>query len=141
MRSCSIVSCTKSTLGDQVSGRVLSGITSGPPCYLTNEEEELVMFLCKVAQIGQGCTPLFYEKELVIFIIIVHGRSHSTVYMCDYLLETGTIATRTFPERYSKKNSSHEIALLEANGNNASPEMLHQRIIWKAPMANSLLSV
>ncbi len=47
----------KSTLGDRLSGRVLPGATSGPPCYLSSEEEEeLVTFLCRVAQIGQGRT-------------------------------------------------------------------------------------
>ncbi len=47
----------KSTLGDRISGRVLSGATSGPPSYLTSvEEEELVTFLCRVAQIGHGRT-------------------------------------------------------------------------------------
>ena len=47
----------KSTLGDRISGRVLPGMRSGPPCYLSNEEEEeLVNFLCRVAQIGQGRT-------------------------------------------------------------------------------------
>ena len=47
----------KSTLGDRISGRVLPGATSGPSCYLTSaEEEDLVNFLCRVAQIGQGRT-------------------------------------------------------------------------------------
>lgn len=36
----------KSTLGDRISGRVLSGATSGPRTYLDgDEEEELVQFL------------------------------------------------------------------------------------------------
>lgn len=49
----------KSTLGDRISGRVLPGATSGPPSYLTcEEEEELVNFLCRVAQIGHGRTRL-----------------------------------------------------------------------------------
>ena len=40
----------KSTLGDRVSGWVLSGATSGPASYLTSgEEEELVTFACHVA--------------------------------------------------------------------------------------------
>ena len=43
----------KSTLGDRISGRVLPGATSGPPTYLTREEEEeLVAFLCRAADIG-----------------------------------------------------------------------------------------
>ena len=47
----------KSTLGDRISGRVLPGTTSGPPTYLTcEEEEELVTFLCRAAQIGHGRT-------------------------------------------------------------------------------------
>ena len=47
----------KSTLGDRISGRVLPGATSGPSCYLSGiEEEELVNFLCRVAQIGHGRT-------------------------------------------------------------------------------------
>ncbi len=47
----------KSTLGDRISVRVLPGATSGPPCYLNSEEEEeLVTFLCRVAEIGRGRT-------------------------------------------------------------------------------------
>ena len=47
----------KSTLGDRVSGRVLPGATSGPPTYLTSDEEkELVSFLCRVSEIGHGRT-------------------------------------------------------------------------------------
>ena len=43
----------KSTLGDRVSGRVLSGATSGPATYLnSSEEEELVRFLLGCAEIG-----------------------------------------------------------------------------------------
>ena len=43
----------KSTLGDRVSGRVLSGTTSGPAIYLnSSEEEELVRFLLGCAEIG-----------------------------------------------------------------------------------------
>ena len=40
----------KSTLGDRISGRVLSGATSGPQTYLS--EEELVQFLLRCAEIG-----------------------------------------------------------------------------------------
>ncbi len=47
----------KSTLGDRISGRVLPGATSGPASYLsTEEEQELVLFLCRVAAIGHGRT-------------------------------------------------------------------------------------
>ena len=43
----------KSTLGDRISGRVLSGATSGPDTYLDrSEEEELVKFLLRCAEIG-----------------------------------------------------------------------------------------
>ena len=43
----------KFTLGDRVSGRVMSGATSGPQTYLDrNEEEELVQFLLRCAEIG-----------------------------------------------------------------------------------------
>ena len=45
----------KSTLGDRISGRVLPGATSGPPAYLTSEEEEeIVIFLCRSADVGHG---------------------------------------------------------------------------------------
>ena len=41
----------KSTVGDRVSGWVLPGATSGPASYLTSEEEEeLVTFVCHVAR-------------------------------------------------------------------------------------------
>ena len=47
----------KSTLGDRKSGRVLPGSRSGPPSYLSIEEEkELVVFLCRSAAIGYGRT-------------------------------------------------------------------------------------
>ena len=43
----------RSTLGDRISGRVVPGSTSGPPKYLsTQEEEELVQFLIDCASIG-----------------------------------------------------------------------------------------
>ena len=43
----------KSTLGDRVSGRVVTGATSGPKTYLDcSEEEELVLFLLRCAEIG-----------------------------------------------------------------------------------------
>ena len=43
----------KSTLGDRLSGRVLSGATSGPQMYLDKSaEEELVQFLLRSAEIG-----------------------------------------------------------------------------------------
>ena len=47
----------KSTLGDRISGRVLPGAKSGPPTYLTSEEEEeLATFLSRAAQIGYART-------------------------------------------------------------------------------------
>ena len=47
----------RSTLGDKISGRVLPGATSGPRTFLTSdEEEELVSFLCRTASIGHGRT-------------------------------------------------------------------------------------
>lgn len=43
----------KSTLHDRASGRVLAGATSGPPQYLTDEEEdELEAFLSGAAKLG-----------------------------------------------------------------------------------------
>lgn len=43
----------RSTLGDRISGCVIPGSTSGPPKYLSNqEEEELVQFLMDCASIG-----------------------------------------------------------------------------------------
>ena len=43
----------KSTLGDRVSGKVLTGATSGPQTYLDHsEEEELVQFLLWCVEIG-----------------------------------------------------------------------------------------
>lgn len=47
----------KSTLQDRVSGRVQFGVKSGPPKFLTDEEElELVSFLC-------GCSAVGYAKS------------------------------------------------------------------------------
>ena len=55
----------KSTLGDRVSGRVLPGARSGPPTYLSSEEEEeLVIFLSRVAQIGHGRT----RREVIAIV-------------------------------------------------------------------------
>ena len=43
----------KSTLDDRVSGRVLTGATSGPQTYLDEQEEkELVQFLLRSSEIG-----------------------------------------------------------------------------------------
>ena len=43
----------KSTLGDRVSGRVTHGVLSGPPKYLSEEEEEeLVRFILGCASVG-----------------------------------------------------------------------------------------
>ena len=43
----------KSTLGDRISGRVVSGARSGPKSYLNvEEEEELVRFILRCAVIG-----------------------------------------------------------------------------------------
>ena len=43
----------RSTLGDRISGHVVPGSTSGPPKYLSaQEEEELVQFLIDCASIG-----------------------------------------------------------------------------------------
>ena len=55
----------KSTLGDRISGRVLSGTTSGPARYLSQrEEEELVTFLCRTSNIGYGCC----RKEVISLV-------------------------------------------------------------------------
>lgn len=86
----------KSTLGDRISGRVLPGATSGPPCYLTNEEEELVTFLCRVAQIGQGCT-----RQKVIAIIegvlasCGNARAISSGWWTSFISRHPTVALRT----------------------------------------------
>jgi len=46
----------KSTRGDRISGRVLPGAKSCLPMYLTSEEEEeLVTFLSRAAQVGYAC--------------------------------------------------------------------------------------
>ena len=67
----------KSTLGDRVSGRVLPGARSGPRTYLTSEEEEgLVTFLSRVAQIGHGRT----RREgitIVERILFSHGNTRT----------------------------------------------------------------
>lgn len=43
----------KSTLHDRVSGRVLAGVCSGPPKYLTDEEEaELERYLTHCSSVG-----------------------------------------------------------------------------------------
>ena len=42
----------RSTLGDQISGRVVPGSTSGPPKYLSTQEEELVQFLMDCTSSG-----------------------------------------------------------------------------------------
>ena len=42
----------RSTPGDRISGRAIPGSTSGPPKYLSTQEEELVQFLMDCASIG-----------------------------------------------------------------------------------------
>lgn len=86
----------KSTLGDRISGRVLPGATSGPPCYLTNEEEELVTFLCRVAQIGQGCTR---QKVIAIIERVLascgNARAISSGWWTSFISRHPTVALRT----------------------------------------------
>ena len=49
----------RSTLHDRVSGRVQHGVTSGPPRYLSDEEEEeLSEFICNCAKVGYARTRL-----------------------------------------------------------------------------------
>lgn len=68
-------SVPRSTLGDRISGRVLPGATSGPHTYLTRDEEkELVIFLCRVAEIGHGRT----RQEVIAIVqrvLIARGSS------------------------------------------------------------------
>ena len=55
----------RSTLGDRVSGRVCHGIVSGPPRYLSEqEEEELVKFLLGCASVGYPKT----RKEVLALV-------------------------------------------------------------------------
>ena len=55
----------KSTLGDRISGRVLPGAKSGPNTYLSSEEEEeLVNFLCRTALVGHART----RKEVLAIV-------------------------------------------------------------------------
>ena len=55
----------KSTLGDQVSGRVKQGAVSGPPKYLsTADEEELVRFLLGCVAIGYASS----RKEVIALV-------------------------------------------------------------------------
>lgn len=64
-RAAELYSVPKSTLQDRVSGRVLFGATSGPPKYLTNEEEdELANFLSGSAAVGYART----KKEIIALV-------------------------------------------------------------------------
>ena len=55
----------KSTLADRASGRVLPGSTSGPQRYLSSQEEnELVSFLCRSALVGYART----RKEVLAIV-------------------------------------------------------------------------
>ena len=57
----------KSTLGDRMSGRVTHGTLSGPPRYLSSdEEEELVRFLL-------GCSSMGYAKSRKEVFALVQG--------------------------------------------------------------------
>ena len=65
----------KLTLGDWVSGRVLPGIVSGPPTYLTlQEEEELVVFLLRCSSIGyaKSCKEVIALVEQIIHSKAIH---------------------------------------------------------------------
>lgn len=87
----------KSTLGDRISGRVLPGATSGPSCYLSNEEEEeLVNFLCRVARIGQGRT----RQEVIAIVERVltsrgNARIVSTGWWASFISRHPSVALRT----------------------------------------------
>ena len=62
----------KSTLGDRMSGGVVPGSTSGPPAYLTSEEEEqLVKFLTGCASIGYARS----KKEVMALVSrVIEGK-------------------------------------------------------------------
>ena len=62
----------KSTLGDRMSERVVPGSTSGPPAYLTSEEEEqLVKFLTGCASVGYARS----KKEVMALVSrVIEGK-------------------------------------------------------------------
>lgn len=64
---------TKSTLGDRVSGRVTHGTVSGPPKYLSEqEEEELVRFIL-------GCASVGYPKTRKEILSLVQTQVEKTI--------------------------------------------------------------
>ena len=73
-RAAEVYSVPKSTLGDRISGRVLPGCKSGPPSYLSFEEEvELVRFLYGTAQIGHGRTR---QEVMAVVERVLHSRGN-----------------------------------------------------------------
>jgi len=71
----------KSTLHDRVSGRVLAGVCSGPPKYLTDEEEvELERCLTHCSSVGFERSreqDIHQDHEVVTFqclaVMVTHG--------------------------------------------------------------------
>ncbi len=62
----------RSTLFDRVSGRVTFGAKSGPPRYLSDEEEELVNFLCRCAAAGHARS----KRDVIALVALKGYREH-----------------------------------------------------------------
>ena len=82
-RAAELFSIPRSTLHDHISGRVPQGSSSGPPKYLsTEEEEELVQFLQTCAEIGFA-----RNRQQVILLVqcVVNKKGKSYKWMVGFI--------------------------------------------------------
>ena len=79
----------RTTLGDRISGRVLPGSVSGPPKFLTDDEEsELEGFIFHCASMGYGKT----RKDVISLV------EAETKWLVDFILSSSSSSyiTNTF---------------------------------------------
>ena len=106
----------RATLGDRVSGRVQPGAVSGPPKYLsTNEEKELVKFVLGCASIGYARS----RKELIALVQSIIENKGITNHVTNGWWES-------FCKRHPNLTLRANVPLSQARAKATDPEMLNQ---------------
>ena len=106
----------RSTLGDRACGRVLPGAVSGPPKYLTtNEEEELVRFLLGCASIGYARS----RKDVIAIVQRINESRGITNYVTNGWWES-------FCKRHPNLTLRASVPLSQARAKATDPEVLDQ---------------
>ena len=106
----------RATLADRVSGRVLPGAISGPPKYLSrNEEDELVRFVLRCASIGYARS----RKELIALVQRIIESKGITKHVTNGWWES-------FCKRHPNLTLRTNVPLSLARAKATDPEMLDQ---------------